>query len=133
MLKADIIARHYRTKDYNVLFPFGFHGTGIPIVAAANKLNDELVDKKSNKLFEMMLKMDIKPDEIPKFTDPFYWIQYFPKIALDIDLPRLGCAIDYRRSFITTNLNPHFDSFVRWQFDILHAKKYLKYGKKLVI
>jgi leucyl-tRNA synthetase len=38
MLKADVMARYYMLKGYNVLFPFGFHGTGIPISVSASKL-----------------------------------------------------------------------------------------------
>jgi leucyl-tRNA synthetase len=28
----------------------------------------------------------------------------------------MGCGVDWRRSFITTDMNPYYDSFVRWQF-----------------
>ena len=31
----------------------------------------------------------------------------------------MGCGIDWRRSFITTDLNPYYDSFVQWQFTTL--------------
>lgn len=139
MIKADIMARHYLTRGYNVLFPFGYHATGIPISAAANRLKSELSQEnfehtqQQSKQYETMQKMDIHESEIPKFADPKYWIEYFPKIASEIDLPLLGCAIDYRRSFITTEINSHFDSFVRWQFNKLNVKGYLKFGKKMVI
>lgn len=133
LLKADIMARHYRTKGYNVLFPFAHHGSGIPISVAANKLKEELESNHPGKQHEIMKRMDIDPEEIPKFVDPKYWIKYFSKIALEKDLPSLGCAIDYRRSFITTDLNPYYDSFVKWQFNKLNEKGYLKFGKKMVI
>jgi len=131
LLKADIMARHFLTRGYNVLFPFGFHATGIPISAAANKLKIELESKNSDKKqCSTMIKMGIPETEIPNFIDGKYWIEYFPNMASEIDLPALGCAIDYRRSFITTDLNPYFDSFVRWQFNKLNQKQYLKFGKK---
>jgi leucyl-tRNA synthetase len=133
ILKADVMARHYMTKDFNVLFPFGFHGTGIPIVAAANNLRKEIETGTFGQQYETMRKMDILESDICKFADPNVWLEYFPSIAHDIDLPLLGCAIDYRRSFTTTNLNPWFSSFVQWQINKLYEKNYLKFGKKMVI
>ena len=41
--KADFTARFQRLLGKNVLLPFGFHCTGMPIQAAANKLRDELI------------------------------------------------------------------------------------------
>ncbi len=73
--------------------------------------------------------MDIPEIEIPNFINDKYWLDYFPKKALN-DLLLLDCAIDYRRSFITTNINPYFDSFIKWQFNKLNEKNYLKFGKK---
>ena len=35
MLKAEFAARYKRMRGFNVLFPFGFHCTGMPICAAA--------------------------------------------------------------------------------------------------
>jgi len=40
--KAEFAARFQRMLGKNVLFPFGFHCTGMPIQAAANKLKEEL-------------------------------------------------------------------------------------------
>src|SRR5437879_523717 len=40
--KAMFSAEFYRLLGYNVLFPFSFHGTGMPIVASAAKLEYEL-------------------------------------------------------------------------------------------
>lgn len=49
LLKADVMARHHLLRGYNVLFPFGFHATGIPICAAANRLKLELIDSNAEK------------------------------------------------------------------------------------
>ena len=40
--KAEFMARFQRLQGKNVLFPFAFHCTGMPIQAAANKLRDEI-------------------------------------------------------------------------------------------
>ena len=34
----------------------------------------------------------------------------------------LGCGVDWRRSFVTTDANPFYDSFVRWQFNTLRRQ-----------
>ena len=41
--------------------------------------------------------------------------------------------MDWRRTFITTDANPFFDSFVRWQFQHLKARNKIKYGKRYSI
>ena len=42
MTKCDFNAWYKRLNGYNVLFPFGYHCTGMPISAAAKKLATEL-------------------------------------------------------------------------------------------
>lgn len=42
LTKAEFAASFKRLQGYNVLFPFGFHCTGMPIQAAANKLKAEV-------------------------------------------------------------------------------------------
>ena len=39
-LRADMVSRYKRMKDKNVLFPFAFHCTGTPIVAAAQRVKE---------------------------------------------------------------------------------------------
>jgi leucyl-tRNA synthetase len=48
-------------------------------------------------------------------------------------LKRLGVKVDWRRSFITTDVNPYYDSFVRWQFRKLKALDKVKFGKRFTI
>ncbi|KAI9895700.1 hypothetical protein PsorP6_019299 [Peronosclerospora sorghi] len=55
-------------------------------------------------------------NEIPKFQDPLYWLQYFPLHAI-AELKRFGMNIDWRRSFITTDVNPFYDALVTWQLN----------------
>ena len=43
LTKADFSARFQRLQGKNVLFPFAFHCTGMPIQAAANRLKDEML------------------------------------------------------------------------------------------
>lgn len=55
----------------------------------------------------------------------------FPSVQAD--LTDLGARIDWRRSFITTDENPYYDSFVRWQINRLREMEYIKYGKRHTI
>ncbi|KGG50886.1 hypothetical protein DI09_51p120 [Mitosporidium daphniae] len=71
-------------------------------------------------------------EEIPKFADPEYWLEYFPPRAIE-DLKRFGIKVDWRRSFITTDKNPYFDSFVRWQFNLLKQQDLVRFGKRYTI
>lgn len=167
--KLEFASAFYRLKGRHVLLPFGFHCTGMPIKACADKLQREIdrfgnppvfpVEEKTVKQetsipnaqptpnvenvmkaepekfkskkskaqaksggevyqWNIMSSLDIPADEIPKFRDPAYWLTYFPAVAVN-DLKAFGAGIDWRRSFITTEVNPFFDSFVRWQFKVL--------------
>lgn len=176
LTKAEFTARYQRMKGKNVLFPFGFHCTGMPIQAAANKLKEEIatygcppvfpsenaeeeaeaapatettneqVDKLAESTDALMLsvtnktkgkktklavkgqgggkkqwqimEMMVKPEEIPAFVDPYAWLDYFPPLGVQ-DLQSFGTSIDWRRSFITTDVCGYYDAFVRWQFNVL--------------
>ena len=135
VLKADIISRFKEQLGYNVLFPIAFHGTGMPIVACANRLKNEIDSNISaiegTQKFTL-LKMGIKEEELNNFTDPYYWLKYFPKKAIN-DLKSFGLSADFSRSFTTTDLNPYYDSFVKWQFNKLNQAGLLKFGKKYII
>ena len=56
----------------------------------------------------------------------------FPPRAIE-DLKRFGIKVDWRRSFITTDKNPYFDSFIRWQFNSLKEQNLIKFGKRYTI
>jgi leucyl-tRNA synthetase len=79
-----------------------------------------------------MEAIGISRSEIKNFADPMYWVKYFPPIAR-ADLTDLGARVDWRRSFITTDANPYYDSFVRWQINKLREMDYIKYGKRHTI
>ncbi|QDZ20137.1 leucine--tRNA ligase [Chloropicon primus] len=153
--KLEFAAAYHRLKGENVLFPQGFHCTGMPIKACADKLKREISlygcppvypeeeekkeevkveevklepgKKKGKKSkaaakqgrgatqYEILEKSGIPTDEIPQFQESLHWLNYFPPLAKR-DIEAMGCGVDWRRSFITTDVNPYYDSFVRWQF-----------------
>ena len=148
--KAEFQARYKTMKGFNSLFPFGFHCTGMPISAAAIKLTEELDKftletieghyqrrlakdpeelKRPTYQFEILRQCGVEIEEVPNFTDPVYWLHYFPKKAVT-DLKNFGVSVDFRRSFITTDVNPYYDSFIRWQFNTLKKGDFIKFGKR---
>jgi leucyl-tRNA synthetase len=80
----------------------------------------------------IMMSIGIPKNEVHKFADAAYWLKYFPPVCKE-DCSRIGLAIDWRRSFITTDANPFYDSFVRWQMNRLHELGKVKFGKRYTI
>lgn len=126
-LHADIMARYKRMRGYNVLFPHAFHCTGLPILGAAGRIREGDPTQ-----IEILQSMGIPEDEIPRFADPLHWIRVFPE-ETKADLVAFGAGVDWRRSFITTELNPRYDAFVKWQFRKLKEGDYVRLGKHPVI
>jgi leucyl-tRNA synthetase len=79
--------------------------------------------------YQILAQMAVTSEIMPKFTNPEEWCFHFPPISKH-DLTKFGCHIDFDRSFITTSLNPYYNSFIRWQFNTLKARGYLKFGKR---
>ena len=132
LMKADVIAKYKQMIGYNVLFPFGFHCTGMPIKASSDNLKEELENGKEGKQYYNMIKMGIPKDQISRFTDPTYFFEYFPIKAIT-DLKQMELSVDWSRSFITTNSNPYYSSFVQWQFKTLKDKGLIYFGNRYVI
>ncbi|XP_010692415.2 leucine--tRNA ligase, cytoplasmic isoform X1 [Beta vulgaris subsp. vulgaris] len=176
--KVEFAAAYHRLRGANVLFPFGFHCTGMPIKAAADKLAREIqqfgfppefpsaeeeeasqlsvqevaiaesqpapdkfkgkkskvASKTGTQLYQwqIMRSFGLTDEEISKFQDPYRWLTYFPPLAVE-DLKAFGLGVDWRRSFVTTDINPYFDSFVRWQMRKLRAAGKIVKDKRYAI
>ncbi|KAK3944995.1 leucyl-tRNA synthetase, class Ia, archaeal/eukaryotic cytosolic [Diplogelasinospora grovesii] len=176
--KVEFASRVARAQGKNTLCPQGYHATGMPIKACADKLvneiamfgetfegcnevdiTDEASSAESTQLrpredvtkftnvkkgkaalkttkakyqFQVMLSLGIPRHEIHKFSDAKYWLYYFPQLWRQ-HLTEFGCAIDWRRSFITTDVNGYYDSFVRWQMRRLKDLGKIRFGKRYTI
>lgn len=178
--KIEFAAGYQRMLGKRVLFPHGFHVTGMPIKASADKIIREIelfgsdferfeqsqtelvasaesekdkeaddaagkIDKLKSKKgkiiakstgltfqFQIMESIGVPRAEIKKFSDPQHWLTVFPPIAIE-DNNSFGSRIDWRRSFITTDANPYYDSFVRWQVNKLHKLGKIKFGERYTI
>ncbi|KAF7684363.1 putative leucine--tRNA ligase, cytoplasmic [Astathelohania contejeani] len=129
--KAEFQARYRMLQGYNILFPLAFHCTGMPIAASAQRLKEELkTEKKGGTVYDILESMGLT--DIEHFTDPQHWLKTFPILAKNT-LINFQCAVDWRRSFITTDINPYYDSFVRWQFNRLKKLGLISFGKRYTI
>lgn len=127
MMRVEAIARYKRSRGYNVLFPQGWHCTGSPIVNAAQR-----VAEGDQKQIDILKAYGIPEEEIKKFAEPEHWVEYFvPNYGQDIK--DMGMSIDWRREFITTNMNPRYDAFIRWQFETLKEKGLVRKGRHPVV
>jgi leucyl-tRNA synthetase len=176
--KLEFTSGFARMEGKRVLFPLGYHVTGLPIKACADKLIAEVkmfgedfsgykeedaesaadavpaptqaqtkddVTKftakkgkanaktiKAKYQFQIMLSQGIPKEELHKFSDTAYWLQYFPPLCKR-DLINFGARIDWRRQFVTTDANPYFDAFVRWQMNRLYEMKKIRFGARYTI
>ncbi|XP_061989436.1 leucine--tRNA ligase, cytoplasmic-like [Rosa rugosa] len=89
--KLEFSARFHRLRGAHVLLPVGFHLTGMPIKS-----------------------IGLSAIDISELQNPSNWLSYFPRVAVK-ELKAFGLGCDWRRSFITTDMNPYFDKFLRWQ------------------
>lgn len=127
LMRIEILSRFKRMTGHNVLFPFAFHCTGTPIVAAADRIRRGEASQ-----IAILRDMGIPAGDIPRFEDALYWTEFFPREAR-ADLHRLGIGVDWRRAFITTSLNPFYSKFIEWQFRCLREKGYVKKGEYPVV
>ena len=82
--------------------------------------------------WEILRDSGIPEAEIAEFRKTSHWLRYFPPLAMR-DMTAMGCGIDWRRTFITTDVNQYYDSFVQWQFRVLKKQGRVyrdkRYGK----
>ena len=148
--KAEFQSRYQKLLGKNVLFPFGFHCTGMPIAAAAKKVKKEFEEdpdilthikekirnqkekKSSTTQVEILIGLGVSDEDIPKFENPEFWLEYFPPYSKK-DLEELGINIDFRRSFITTDKQKYYDKFIEWHMNKLKQHDFVAFGKRNAI
>ncbi len=111
----EVMARYQRMKDKNVLWTFGYHVTGTPILGLA-----ELIKKKDEKTIWAYTNLHKVPKEdLLNLTTPEKIVEYFSKKAEEA-FKKAGFSLDWRRQF-TTN-DEEFKKFIIWQFHKLKEK-----------
>lgn len=138
MSTYDFMSRFYRMCGYDVLQPFSFHLTGMPIMASADNLKEDFkllesgtsTDQlKPDSQYNIMLKMEFTESEMKSFVDPRFWGTFFSEKAKQT-LKKLGISYDPERSFVTTDADPYYDRFIKWQFMKLYEKNVLNFGTR---
>jgi leucyl-tRNA synthetase len=82
--------------------------------------------------FQIMGALGIEKEEIHKFADANHWLNHFPALC-ERDLTNIGARVDFRRSMVTTDRNPYYDAFVRWQMNRLKELGKIKFGKRYTV
>ncbi len=109
---ADVHARFYRMKGYNVLFPMGFHYTGTPVLGMAKRIQSE--DKE---ILDALRDIYHVPEDIIKtFVEPIKIADYF-HAEIKLGMIEMGYSIDWRREF--TTIVPGYQRFIEWQITTL--------------
>jgi len=103
-----------------------------PTKFASNKSKAKAKSGGAKSQWAIMESMGVPSAEIAKFADADYWLRYFPPHCI-ADLSKMGLGVDWRRAFITTDANPYYDSFVRWQFETLRERHKVQFGKRYTI
>ncbi len=126
--RADVYAWYKRLKEYNVLFPQGFHATGEPILGII-----ERIKKNDENQINTLKKFGATEEDIKKFVEsPKYIVEFFRKKWIEA-LKIAGYSIDWSRTFTTTDLTPSFSKFIEWQYRKLYEKGYIVKGTHPVI
>jgi len=138
-LRRELEAGIDRDDEQEETGPAASTATSAPTTnAAGEKVFGSKKSKQTKKTgsaktqYEIMLLSGIPENEIPLFKDTQHWLDYFPPLGEE-DLRAFGLHCDWRRSFITTSVNPYYDSFVKWQFRTLYARGKLIRGKRPTI
>jgi len=124
--RVDAYARFRRMQGYNVLWPWGWHWTGQPLLGASQR-----VAKGDEAFIRVLREVDGVPEsELKKFVDPFYMAQYYTNDGRQI-AKRIGFSVDWRREF--TTVWPTYQKFIEWQYANLREKGYVTKGTHPVV
>lgn len=112
---TDVFARYKRMTGHRVLFPAGFHASGIPAVAFATEV------KRGEKT--EYLRANGYTGPVAALTEPRAVVDYFSKVYTNEYWKAFGFLIDERRN--CTTIDPAYSKFIQWQFRALKSKGYL--------
>ncbi|HHD16838.1 MAG TPA: leucine--tRNA ligase [Euryarchaeota archaeon] len=115
---ADVITRYKRAAGHDVLFPVGFHASGIPAIALAKK-----IERGDPKTREYLLRNGCPPERIDELKDVEKLIEYFSGVYIEEYWKRFGFGMDFSRCMST--ISEGYKRFITWQFHRLNDLGYL--------
>ncbi|MGD1004398.1 MAG: leucine--tRNA ligase [Methanoregulaceae archaeon] len=117
----DVIARFWRMRGRQVLYPMAFHVTGAPVIGISKRIGRK--DEKTIKLYKDLYK--VPPAVLEKFTDPLTIVKHFSDEYQRV-MTSCGLSIDWRRRF--TTVDPTYSKFIEWQWKHLYDVGYVIKG-----
>jgi len=112
----DVIARFWRMRGKQVLYPMAFHVTGSPVIGISKRIARG--DEKTITLYRDLYK--VPEDVLARFSDPLSIVEHFSD-EYERVMRRLGLSIDWRRRF--TTIIPQYSKFIEWQYSHLYAQE----------
>ncbi len=109
----DVVARFWRMRGKQVLFPMAFHVTGAPVVGISKRIARD--DEKTIRLYRDLYR--VPQNVLDSFTDPLTIVRHFAAEYQRV-MTSCGLSIDWRRRFIT--VDPTYSKFIEWQWKHLY-------------
>ena len=109
---CDVIARYKKMQGYDVLFPAGFHASGIPSIGFSKK-----VSRNDPSTIKTLKEYGCDSTCIKKLKDPKEVVNYFASVYVEDYWKRFGLLIDYSR--LMSTISQGYQKFIQWQFQKL--------------
>ncbi len=109
----DVIARFWRMRGREVLYPMAFHVTGAPVIGISKRIARG--DPKAVTLYRDLYK--VPEQTLKEFVDPLAIVRHFSEEYARV-MKECGLSIDWRRRF--TTVDPTYSKFIEWQWKHLH-------------
>ena len=109
----DVIARFWRMRGKQVLYPMAFHVTGAPVIGISKRIAKQ--DPQTIHLYRDLYK--VPQNVLDEFTDPLTIVRHFASEYQRV-MTACGMSIDWRRRF--TTVDPTYSKFIEWQWKHLH-------------
>ena len=109
----DVIARFWRMRGRQVLYPMAFHVTGAPVIGISKRIARK--DEKTIRLYRDLYK--VPQDVLDGFVEPLTIVRHFASEYQRV-MTACGLSIDWRRRF--TTVDPTYSKFIEWQWKHLY-------------
>ena len=117
----DVVARFWRMRQKQVLFPMAFHVTGAPVVGISKRIANK--DEKTIRLYRDLYR--VPQNILDQFTNPLTIVRHFADEYQRV-MTACGLSIDWRRRFIT--VDPTYSKFIEWQWKHLYEAGHVMKG-----
>ena len=120
-IAPDVIARFWRMRGRQVLYPMAFHVTGAPVIGISKRIARG--DEKAIHLYRDLYR--VPDDTLREFTNPLTIVRHFSEEYQRV-MTACGISIDWRRRF--TTVDPQYSRFIEWQWKHLREGGHVKKG-----